>query len=92
MYNNINDSEFIGVRNSVAIWDSTLDRAEKLAELITLSGCNLVDRQLRASLDFLLIEVCSKTEQLPDFLSEILRYLESNNITALGSGPIKMLA
>lgn len=58
-------------------------RQLELAELALLSGCTPIPQEDDYAADYLLADLCSKTEPLADSLSKIVRYLENHRSTAL---------
>jgi hypothetical protein len=59
------------------------DRERELIELIRMSGCTPLPHSPEKAADYLLIDLSSKTDQLPDFLSEIVEYLKKHRSIAL---------
>lgn len=58
-------------------------RQLELAELARLSGCTPLPPNDQNAADYLLADLCSKTEPLTDSLSRIAGYLQRNRSTAL---------
>ena len=81
--NGIDYRESTNIRRSATIWNTTPAREAELTSLVTLAGCMLVERLPGPPADFLLIDLYSETEQPSDYLSEIVRYLESCRSVAL---------
>lgn len=81
--NSTDDTDFTSIRRSATIWNTTSARQAELISLVTLSGCIFVERLPDHPVDFLLIDLCSETEQPSDHLTEIVRYLETCRSTAL---------
>ena len=81
--NGIDYRESTTIRRSATIWNTTPAREAELISLVALAGCMLVERSEGRSPDFLLIDLCSETEQPSDHLSAIVRYLKNCRSTAL---------
>lgn len=65
------------------IMGATDERYAQLTQLVTLTGGNVIELQYDTSADFLLVDLCSESEGLEDFLPSITRYLEHHRTTAL---------
>ena len=83
MASSIDYHEPSSIRRSATIWNATPAREAELISLVTLAGCMFVERMPVREVDFLLVDLCSKTEQPSDHLTEIVRYLETCRSTAL---------
>jgi DNA-binding MarR family transcriptional regulator len=59
------------------------ERQAELAELVRMSGCRPMPQHSDYGADYLLADLCSKTEPLADSLSEIVGYLQRHRSTAL---------
>ena len=83
MANSIHYRESSSIRRSATIWNTTPAREAELTSLVTLAGCMLVEQSPDHPADFLLIDLCSETNQPSDHLTEIVRYLETCRSAAL---------
>jgi hypothetical protein len=81
--NNNSFGSSAGTAQSAMIWACTPERKVELYGLAQLAGCKPVEMDTAQPADFLLVDLSSETEQLPDSLSEIVRYLEAQRSTAL---------
>lgn len=68
---------------TAAIMGAAGERHAELAQLVMLTGGNVVSLQQDMPTDFLLVDLCSETEDPEDFLSAITRYLQKHRSTAL---------
>lgn len=65
------------------IWAMEPERTESLSLLAQALDCNVKPWNPRDPSYYVLIELCSKTEMLDDFLSELVRYLEQHRSVAV---------
>lgn len=72
-----------GIRAIAMVRSNSPTRKSELQSLAGLSGCTAIDGGETDAADFLLVDLHSETDQLPDSLSEIVRYLERHRSTAL---------
>ena len=81
---NSNDfGELAGARVTAMIWNCSPERTAELTALATIAGCVLFEQAPAHPADYLLVDLCSETEQPLDSLSKIVRYLEQHRSTAL---------
>lgn len=83
MKNDGNNFGASGQRGTAMIAGGSPARQAALAALAQLSGCTPVAQSDEYAADYLLIDLTSETEKLPDSLSKIVRYLEVHRSTAL---------
>jgi hypothetical protein len=72
-----------GNRCTAMVVGASPERESELTELIRASGCTPLSHSPENAADYLLIDLSSKSEQLPDFLSEIAEYLDRHRSIAL---------
>lgn len=72
-----------GIRAIAMVRSNSPARKSELQSLAGLSGCTAIDGDETDAADFLLVDLHSETDQLPDSLSGIVRYLERHRSTAL---------
>jgi hypothetical protein len=70
-------------RCTAMVANASSERERELQDLIRVSGCTAIPHSFENAADYLLIDLSSKTEQLPDFLSGIVEYLMEHRSIAL---------
>lgn len=70
-------------RKTVVVWTDNKNRRSQLGAMASLCGCTVLEDDAMQAADYLLADHCTKTEQSADFLSKIVRYVESHFSTAL---------
>lgn len=65
------------------IWAMEPERTESLSLLAQALDCTVKPWNPRDPSYYVLIDLCSKTEMLDDFLSELVRYLEQHRSVAV---------
>ena len=83
MTNDTNFGEVAGPRRYAKIWHSGTEREAELTALATLAGCVVIEAGHAQATDFVLVDLCSKTDRPQDSLSELVRYLRDHRSTAL---------
>lgn len=74
---------FAGNARTVMVFADNQGRRSDLTKLASASGCIAIAPDLGQPSDYLLLDLCSETEQLRDSLSEIGEYLERRHSVAL---------
>lgn len=77
------DYELAAFHRTAKIVAGSAERQLELAELARLSGCTPLFGNDESAADYLLADLCSKTDPLADSLSKIVRYLKQHRSTAL---------
>ena len=83
MQDNNGDVDSLSIRAVAMVRSNSAVRKSELHRLAALSGCTTIDNNEGDAADYLLVDLHSKTDQLPDSLSEIVRYLERHRSIAL---------